>query len=58
MAPGRPSPPAGWRWWSRLAGPVEAGLPTRFPAVAIGEPGIAFGAPPPVARAHHGLMSH
>jgi ATP-dependent Lhr-like helicase len=29
----------------------------RFPAEAVGQSGIAFGAPPVLARAHHGSMS-
>lgn len=40
-----------------VAGPAEAGQLTGFPAEAIGESGIAFGAPPVVAHAHHGSMS-
>ncbi|MFI1369735.1 hypothetical protein [Streptomyces griseochromogenes] len=36
--------------------PAEAGRLTRFPAEAIGESGIAFGAPPVVARAHQGSI--
>ncbi|WP_406483626.1 hypothetical protein [Streptomyces sp. NBC_01615] len=40
----------------RIAEPAKAGQLTRFPAEAIGESGITFGAPP-VARAHHGSMS-
>jgi hypothetical protein len=40
-----------------VAEPAEVGQLTRFPAEAIGESGIAFGAPPVVARAHHGSMS-
>jgi hypothetical protein len=31
-----------------------AAVNTTFPAEVIGESGIAFGAPPVVARAHHG----
>ena len=40
-----------------VAEPAGAGRLTRFPAEAIGESGIAFGAPPLVARAHHGSIS-
>jgi ATP-dependent Lhr-like helicase len=39
------------------AGPDEVGPPQRFPAEAIAESGVALGAPPVLARAHHGSMS-
>ncbi|MDT7713503.1 MAG: ATP-dependent helicase Lhr and Lhr-like helicase, partial [Pseudonocardiales bacterium] len=31
--------------------------PERFPAQAVGQSGVAYGAPPVLARAHHGSMS-
>ena len=41
---------------NELAGET-AGAGGRFPAEAVGQSGIAMGAPPVLARAHHGSMS-
>jgi ATP-dependent Lhr-like helicase len=42
---------------NELAAEEKIQAPQRFPAEAVGESGVSFGAPAVVARAHHGSMS-